>query len=135
MTGFYGKICIKEYLEIEETQVVCFGHPKNIYFMLNSSNIFHCAMWPWEKQALKQAKNAFCFFGPFLAYIWFSHGHIGWNTSTQCPSNQSILKNQGPMHEIFAKKFWGLAVLEKKFFLVGHFDFSFKYINFCSILM
>ena len=32
----------KEYLEIEETQVVCFGHPKNIYFMLNSSNIFHC---------------------------------------------------------------------------------------------
>ena len=42
MTGFYGKICIKEYLEIEETQVVCFGHPKNIYFMLNSSNIFHC---------------------------------------------------------------------------------------------
>ena len=44
MTGFYDKICIKEYLEIEETQVVCFGHPKNIYFMLNSSNIFHCAI-------------------------------------------------------------------------------------------
>ena len=42
---FYGNICIKEYLEIEETQVVCFGHPKNIYFMMNSSNIFHCGMY------------------------------------------------------------------------------------------
>ena len=46
---FSEKICIKECLEIEITQVVCCGHPQNIYFMLNSSNIFHCVkpeeMW------------------------------------------------------------------------------------------
>ena len=40
---FYGKICIKACLEIEETQVVCCGHLQNNYFMLNSNNtIFHC---------------------------------------------------------------------------------------------
>ena len=31
---FYGKICLKECLEIEKTQVVCCSHPKNIYFLL-----------------------------------------------------------------------------------------------------
>ena len=39
---FSEKICIKECLEVEETQVVCCGHPKNIYFMLNSTTMFHC---------------------------------------------------------------------------------------------
>ncbi len=42
-TVFYGKIYIKECLEIEKTQVVCCGHPKNNYFMLDSSKIFHGA--------------------------------------------------------------------------------------------
>ena len=42
-TIFYGKICIKESLEIEKTQVVCCGHPQNNYFMLNSNKISHCA--------------------------------------------------------------------------------------------
>ena len=39
---FSEKVCIKEYLWIEETQVVCCGHPRNIYFMLNSTTTFHC---------------------------------------------------------------------------------------------
>ena len=39
---FYGIICIKACIEIEKTQVVCCGHSKNIYFMLNSNKIFHC---------------------------------------------------------------------------------------------
>ena len=43
-TGFYGKICVKACLEIEKTQVVCCGHPKNIYFMLNSNKISHCVI-------------------------------------------------------------------------------------------
>ena len=41
-TDFYGKICIKACLEIETTQVVCCSRPKNIYFMLTSTNSFHC---------------------------------------------------------------------------------------------
>ena len=43
-TIFYGKVCTKESLEIEKTQVVCCGHPQNKYFMLNSNKISHCAM-------------------------------------------------------------------------------------------
>ena len=42
-TGIYGKTCIKACLEIEKSQVVCCSHPQNIYFMLNSNRIFHCA--------------------------------------------------------------------------------------------
>ena len=44
-TVFNGKICIKESLEIEKTQVVCCGHPQNNYFMLNSNKISHCGRW------------------------------------------------------------------------------------------
>ena len=40
---FFEKICIKECLEVGETQVVCCGHTKNIYFMLNSTTMFHSA--------------------------------------------------------------------------------------------
>ena len=35
---FSEKVFIKECLEVEETQVVCCGHPQNIYFMLNSTS-------------------------------------------------------------------------------------------------
>ena len=42
---FLKKICIKECLEVEETQVLCCGHPQNIYFMLNSTTTFHCVIW------------------------------------------------------------------------------------------
>jgi hypothetical protein len=31
----------------------------------------------------------------------------------QCPSHQSILRTQGPIHKIFTKKFWELAILKK----------------------
>ena len=40
---FNEKTCIKACLEIEKSQVVCCSHPQNIYFMLNSNRIFHCA--------------------------------------------------------------------------------------------
>ena len=40
---FFEKICIKECLEIEITQVVCCGHPQNIYFLLNGTTRIHCA--------------------------------------------------------------------------------------------
>ena len=39
---FSEKICVKECLEVRETQVVCCGHPQNIYFLLNSTTTFHC---------------------------------------------------------------------------------------------
>ena len=55
----------------------------------------------------------------------------------QCPSHQSILLNQGLIHELFEKKFQELAVLENKPILVGHFEIFLskekKY--FCFILM
>ena len=41
---FSEKICIKECLEVEATQVVCCGHPQNNYLMLNSNKMFHCAI-------------------------------------------------------------------------------------------
>ena len=35
----------------------------------------------------------------------------------QCPSHHSILLTQGPIWEIFAKKFWELAILKNELFL------------------
>ena len=35
----------------------------------------------------------------------------------QCPSHQSILLTQGPIHENFMKKYWELAKLESEVFL------------------
>ena len=41
-----------------------------------------------------------------------------WEVETfQCPSHQSILLTQGPIHEIFMKKYWELAELENEVFL------------------
>ena len=37
--------------------------------------------------------------------------------TNQCPSHQSILLTQGPIHENFMKKYWELAELENEFFL------------------
>ena len=50
---FMEKICIKACPEIEITQVVCCGHPKNIHFMLNSSRNFHCASSPIANSKIK----------------------------------------------------------------------------------
>ena len=52
----------------------------------------------------------------------------------QCPSHQSILLIQGPIHEIFTTKFQELAILKNKLFFVGHFENFFKKC-FCFILM
>ena len=43
----------------------------------------------------------------------------------QCPSHKSILLTQEPIHEIFTKKYWELAILKTQFFWVGHFGFFF----------
>ena len=43
----------------------------------------------------------------------------------QCPSHQSILLTQGPIQEIFAKKFQELAILKNKLFFGGHFEIFF----------
>ena len=40
-----------------------------------------------------------------------------WVEQNQCPSHQSILLTQGPIHEIFMKKYWELAELENEVFL------------------
>ena len=37
--------------------------------------------------------------------------------TNQCPSHQSILLTQGPIHENFMKKYWELAELENEVFL------------------
>ena len=43
----------------------------------------------------------------------------------QCPSHQSILLAQAPIHKIFMKKYWKLAELENVFFLSRPFFFFF----------
>ena len=49
----------------------------------------------------------------------------------QCPSHQSILLTQEPIHGIFAKIFRELAILKNKVFFGGHFEiFFFKKKNF-----
>ena len=40
-----------------------------------------------------------------------------WVEQNQCPLHQSILLTQGPIHEIFMKKYWELAELENEVFL------------------
>ena len=60
-----------------------------------------------------------------------------WVEQNQCPSHQSILLTQGPIQEIFAKKFQELAILKNKLFFGGHFEKknSKKNKMFCFILM
>ena len=55
----------------------------------------------------------------------------------QCPSHHSILLTQGPIWEIFAKKFWELAILKNELFLSRPFwiFFSKKKFFFCFVLM
>ena len=55
----------------------------------------------------------------------------------QCPSHHSILLTQGRIWEIFAKKFWELAILKNELFLSRPFwiFFSKKNFFFCFIPM
>ena len=45
----------------------------------------------------------------------------------QCPSHQSILLTQGPIHQIFTKKFWELTILKNALFLSRPFWFFFAF--------
>ena len=56
----------------------------------------------------------------------------------QCPSHQSILLIQGPIHEIFTKKYWELSELKNDLFLSRPFwifFFKTKKKKFCFIPM
>ena len=55
----------------------------------------------------------------------------------RCPSHHSILLTQGPISEIFAKKFWELAILKNELFLSRPFwiFFSKKKKKICFIPM
>ena len=76
-------------------------------------------IWPWGSptKAQKQPKTAI--------YVELN----------QCPSHHSILLTQGPIWEIFAKKFWELAILKNELFLSQPFWIFFlkKIIFFCLI--
>ena len=73
-------------------------------------------LWDCPIYTLKHAKNAFlCFLAVFelmsdslMAIYVELH---------RCPSHHSILLTQGPIWEIFAKKFWELAILKNELFL------------------
>ena len=57
----------------------------------------------------RKKKDFLFFLGCFWAYVGQPHDHIGWAGS--------ILLIQGPIHDIFAKFFWELAVLKITVFL------------------
>ena len=62
------------------------------------------------------SKTAFFeFLGCFWDYTGQPHDHI--ESHINVPLHQSILLNQGPIPEIFVKKFWELAILKCPVFL------------------
>ena len=67
---FSEKICIKECLEVGETQVVCCGHPQNIYFMLNSTTMFHCAIIAGEDDENAQTQFSRLLGGALAKVQW-----------------------------------------------------------------
>ena len=69
----------------------------------------------------KTAKTKNAFIGCICPYVGHSHDN-------QYPSHQSIVLTQEPIHEIFTKKIWELAILKNSVFLVGHFDFFFCFL-------
>ena len=88
-------------------------------------------IWPWgcptkaQKQP-KSTKNAF--FGCFWAFVdSLTAKNIELH---RCPSHHSILLTQGQIWEIFAKKFWELAILKNELFLSRPFCFCFLKKNF-----
>ena len=48
-------------------------------------------------------------------HFWCFNAYAG-QPQRQCPSHQSILLTQEPIHEIFTKKYWELAELENDLF-------------------
>ena len=62
---FYGKICIKTYLEIEKTQAVKCSHPQNNSFLLNWINLsLHCVILFVPQARCDQ----------FLSWFWRTRG-------------------------------------------------------------
>ena len=94
-------------------------------------NLYGCET-VWHKLKNRQKMHFWCFWGVFEL---MSDSLTATKVETnQCPSHQSILLTQGPIHEIFMKKYWELTkpwkwllfsflvfgywVVQKKFFLV-----------------
>ena len=77
-------------------------------------NFWGCeAVWHKLKNTLKTPKMHFL---PVFELMSDSLTATKVETN-QCPSHQSILLTQGPIHENFMKKYWELAELENEFFL------------------
>ena len=79
-------------------------------------NLYGCeAVWHKLKNCLKTQKT---YFLPVFELMPDSLTTV-WVKPHQCPSHQSILLTQGPICEIFTKKFRELAILKN-----GHFEKS-----------
>ena len=98
------------------TEFVAYKSWKNILIVL-------CVMppWLWGKALDNKVSLFWSLEGP-----WFK----SW--SHQCPSQQSILLTQGPIHEIFEKKYRKLAKLENDLFFLSRlfWIFFFKFFFF-----
>ena len=87
----------------------------------------------------KLKKGQKCIFCVFLAIFELMSDSLTdiWIEPYQCPSHQSILLTQGPIHEIFTNNIENWRFWKMTFFWVGHFEFNFykKKFFFCFILM
>ena len=61
---FSEKICIKECLEVEKTQVVYCGHPQNNHFMLNSATMFYC-----DRRPTVNSQKVYCTTAVALSFL------------------------------------------------------------------
>ena len=62
-----------------------------------------------QRKLIKRGKRTKKYiFTPFWAYIGQPDNHIGWATSMLSKSIDPIL-TQGPIYEIFMKKYWELT--------------------------
>ena len=86
--------------------------------------------WEWSKKISKwptQRKKGFSKLPILNIFLWNFNGLVlglvglidvkGIDVPYQCPSPQSILLIQGPVHEIFTKKCWELVTLKNPIFL------------------
>ena len=86
-------------------------------------NLYGCeAVWHKLKNTLKTPKIHFL---PVLEHMSDSLTAIQIEPY-QCPSHQSILLTQGPIHEIFMKKYLELAELKNEVFVSRPFEFFFS---------
>ena len=81
----------------------------------------HC----WETVRRKLKNRQKCIFCVFCLFLSLCRTASQPYEAHHCPLHQSILLTQGPIHEIFAKFFWELAILKNSSFWVGYFGFFF----------